>query len=145
MILLAKIFLPSFTILIIFLFIFCYYLSLKITHPKIHKYEDTYIWEIEHGTIMEDHLNNLKKQEVFIDSPYGYKIHGLFFTNGDSKKAMILCHGITWSLCGSLKYVEMFFKKGFSVLIFDHRNHGLSGGKDTSFGYFEKFDLKAYW
>lgn len=143
MILLSKFVLLSFIIFVIFLLIFCFYLSKKVTQPKIHKYEETYRWEIDHGRISEDQLSNIEKEEVFINSPYGYKIHGLFFQNRNSQKAVILCHGITWSLYGSLKYVQMFFKKGFSVLVYDHRNHGLSGGKDTSFGYFEKFDLKA--
>lgn len=123
--------------------IFCYYLSQRITNPRTHKYEETFQHEIDNGRISEDQLNRLEKEEVFIDSPYGYKIHGLFFRCKSSRKVIILCHGITWSLHGSLKYVEMFMRKGFSVLVYDHRNHGLSGGKDTSYGYFEKFDLKA--
>ena len=143
MIFITEIILLAFILLIMFLFILCYYLSKRITCPSTHKYEETYQWEIEKGRISEEQLNRLEKEEVFIDSPYGYKIHGLFFQNRNSKRAIILSHGITWSLYGSLKYVEMFLNKGFSVLVYDHRNHGLSGGKDTSFGYFEKFDLKA--
>lgn len=143
MIFLTEIILLNLFILSILLFIFCYYLSRRITHPKINKYEDTYKWEIEHGRIFEEKFKSLEKEEVFIDSPYGYKIHGLFFSDCYSKKVIIISHGITWSLCGSIKYVELFLKKGFSILIYDHRNHGKSGGKDTSFGYYEKFDLKA--
>ena len=143
MIFITEIILFCFILFVVFLFMLCYYISKKITRPNIHKYEETYQWELENGRISEEQLNRLEKEEIFIDSPYGYKIHGLFFHNRNSKKAIILCHGITWSLYGSLKYVEMFLNKGFSVLVYDHRNHGLSGGEDTSFGYFEKFDLKA--
>jgi uncharacterized protein len=142
MLFLFEIIIISITMPIILLFIFCYYLSKRITHPRIRKYEETYQWEIRNGRITEEKFNKLKKEEVFIESPYGYKIHGLFFHKSNSKKAVIICHGITWSLYGSIKYVQMFFNKGFSVFVYDHRNHGLSGGKDTSFGYFEKYDLK---
>lgn len=143
MLFVGEIILIYITFSIIILTVFCCYLSSRITHPKSRKYGETYQWEIQNGRTPEDELKGLEKEEVFIISPYGYKIHGLFFHNRNSKKAVILCHGITWSLYGSVKYVQMFFNKGFSVFIYDHRNHGLSGGKDTSFGYFEKFDLKA--
>lgn len=142
MLFLFEIIIISLTLPVILLFIFCYYLSKRITHPRIRKYEETYQWEIKNGRITEEKFNKLKKEEVFIESPYGYKIHGLFFHKSNSKKVVIICHGITWSLYGSIKYVQMFFNKGFSVFVYDHRNHGLSGGKDTSFGYFEKYDLK---
>lgn len=143
MLLLIKILLIGFSALVILLFCFCCYISERVTHPKIHRYQETYQLEIKNGRFIEDEFRELKKEEVFINSPYGYKIHGIFFENGTSKKAVILSHGITWSLCGSIKYVQMFYKKGFSVFLYDHRNHGLSGGKNTSFGYFEKFDLRA--
>ncbi len=123
-------------------FIIAWHFSNKIIYPKVAKYNYTYDYEVEEGRIEITKFNSLEKQEVYIDSQYGYKIHGLFFPNSSSKKAIILCHGITWSLYGSVKYMDMFLKRGFAVFIYDHRNHGLSGGKDTSFGYYEKFDLK---
>lgn len=119
-----------------------WHFSNLIIYPKVAKYNYTYDYEVEKGRIVIDKFNKLEKQEVYIDSQYGYEIHGLFFPNNNSKKAIILCHGITWSLYGSVKYMDMFLERGFAVFIYDHRNHGLSGGSDTSFGYYEKFDLK---
>ncbi|WP_291633496.1 alpha/beta hydrolase [Clostridium sp.] len=129
-------------LIVIAIFIIGWHFSSMIIYPKVQKYDYTYDYEVEKGEIEVTKFNKLKKQEVYIDSEYGYKIHGIFFQNNNSKKIIILCHGITWSLYGSVKYMDMFLKRGFSVFIYDHRNHGLSGGHNTSFGYYEKFDLK---
>ncbi|MFT5875374.1 MAG: fermentation-respiration switch protein FrsA (DUF1100 family) [Clostridium sp.] len=129
-------------LIIIAIFIIGWHFSSMIIYPKVQKYDYTYDYEVEKGEIEVELFNKLKKQEVYLDSQYGYKIHGFFFPNNSSKKIIILCHGITWSLYGCVKYMDMFLKRGFSVFIYDHRNHGLSGGCNTSFGYYEKFDLK---
>ncbi|MCB2292230.1 alpha/beta hydrolase [Clostridium algoriphilum] len=129
-------------LIIITVFIVCWHFSNIIIHPKVAKYNYTYNCGVENGEIQIKKFIDLEKLDVYIESQYGYKIHGLFFPNYNSKKAIILCHGITWSLYGSVKYMNMFINRGFSVFMYDHRNHGLSGGLDTSYGYYEKFDLK---
>ncbi|MCB2288596.1 alpha/beta hydrolase [Clostridium sp. CS001] len=138
----ATILVIVFLIILTAIFIIAWHFSNIIIHPKVKDSNYTYDFEVEKGTIDIKKYNELEKQEVYIDSQYGYKLHGLFFPNNNSKRVIILCHGVTWSLYGSVKYMDMFLKRGFAVFIYDHRNHGLSGGKDTSYGYYEKFDLK---
>ena len=130
------------TLIIIIIIVIGWHFSSMVLNPNVRKYTYTYNTEVKDGKIQVEKFNTLEKQEVYIESQYGYKIHGFFFPNSSAKKVIILCHGITWSLYGSVKYMDMYLEKGFSIFIYDHRNHGLSGGHNTSFGYYEKFDLK---
>lgn len=120
------------------------YFSNLIIRPKKISYEEVYDREVQMGKLIQEEFNKLKKEEIYIDSPHGYKLHGLFFSVKDSKKFIIICHGFTCSLHSSIKYMNLFLKRGFNVLIYDHRYHGLSGGGNISFGYYEKEDLKAW-
>lgn len=124
--------------------IFVYVLSRLLLSPKRFSYEQTYKLGIQKGDIDVDVFHAIKKEEIFIRSYQGYRLHGMFFPVENSEKVILIAHGITWSLYGSFKYVNMFQKRGFHVLLCDHRFHGLSGGNYTSYGYYEKDDLKAW-
>lgn len=119
-----------------------YYFSKIILYPNVHKYDETFDTEIKNGNLNKEYFINLKKEEIFIDSDFGYKLHAIYFPNGESKKTVVICHGYTSSLFGSIKYMKIYYKRGFNVLIYDHRYHGKSGGENCTFGYYEKYDLK---
>ena len=114
-----------------------------IIYPKIKSYDYTYKNEIESNNL-QDFYSSLNKKAITIKSPYGYDLKGFFIPNDNSNKFIIICHGITANSNSSIKYASIFYKLNFNILIYDHRFHGLSGGKFASMGYFEKFDLKAY-
>lgn len=112
-------------------------------HPRTLETQETYDIEIKEGVFEEEELKSWNGEEVRIKSPYGYELFGIFFKGKNADKAVIINHGITYTLYGSIKYARMFLKRGYNVLVYDNRNHGRSGGTNTTFGKYEKYDLKA--
>lgn len=131
-------------ILLFLVFAVSLHFSNVVIYPKTYSETDIYKTEVEAGKVVPEEFDGMPKQEVSIDSPYGYKLCGYYIPVEGSKRTIIFCHGITWSMYGSVKYLHMFRKRGFNVLIYDHRNHGRSGGANTTFGFYEKYDLKAW-
>ncbi|MCX7678303.1 MAG: alpha/beta hydrolase [Spirochaetes bacterium] len=120
-----------------------WYFSGLVIKPKIKSYEETYRIELSKGRIIEETFKSLPFEVVFIQSPHGYKLHALYLASHNSKKTIIFAHGFSFSLLGSVKYMDIFRQLGFNILMYDHRHHGKSGGDDVTFGYFEADDLKA--
>ncbi len=88
-------------------------------------------------------FSNVEKLELSITSPNGYDIKGYFFKPLATTNTIIICHGVTENKMNSTKYARMFERLGFNTVVYDHRRHGDSGGKTTSYGYYEKIDLQA--
>ena len=99
--------------------------------------------EIAARRLILNEYDSLPKEEVWIQSPNGYQIKTIFVHPHPAKRFVIFCHGVTENKMNSVKYMNLFLSKGFNAVIFDHRRHGESGGKTTSFGFYEKLDLKA--
>jgi fermentation-respiration switch protein FrsA (DUF1100 family) len=120
-----------------------YYFAIRILHPHTRMHEETYQIEKENGYVSGDLWETLAREEIRIRSPYGYQLFGYYIPYPESQKTVIISHGIAYNLDGSIKFLQQFRRRGFNVLIYDHRNHGSSGGRNTTFGYYEKYDLKA--
>ncbi|RNF40550.1 alpha/beta hydrolase [Planococcus salinus] len=86
---------------------------------------------------------HVKKSEKWIETANGYPIKAIFLEPHDTNCYVIICHGVTENKVNSFKYARMFERLGFNSVVYDHRRHGDSGGKTTSFGHYEKIDLQA--
>lgn len=126
------------------LFALGWYFSGQVIRPKIYAVDETYRIEVEAGKLIPAEFEALPRREVTIRSPFGYDLFGLYFPIENARGVVIVCHGITFSLYGSVKYLPLFRPRGFDVLLIDHRHHGRSGGDNSTFGYFEKHDLSAW-
>ena len=91
----------------------------------------------------EHWYESVRKEDMWIDSPNGYRLRAVFLKPLDTTKTVIICHGVTENKINSMRYARLFERLGFNSVVYDHRRHGESGGKTTSFGYYEKSDLQA--
>ncbi|WP_445506586.1 alpha/beta hydrolase [Niallia sp. 03190] len=119
------------------------YSTNRLMYMKTKKDQFIYNRERDAGRFDPASFEALRKQEVAIPSPYGYHLKTIIVEPFEKKHYIIISHGVTENKINSIKYMNLFLKRGYNVLIYDHRRHGESGGKTTSFGHYEKFDLKA--
>ena len=130
--------------LLLLFFIFCLlasgYLVHLLSYPIRYTREHAYKTDKEDGDV-------IKGDEVLERKPFelamrdGYVIHGDVSLNGDSKKFVIISHGYTWNREGSIKYALLFYRLGYSIIMYDHRSHGDNVHNDVTMGYKEGPDL----
>ena len=129
-------------VVIVFIFMSRYFAQV-IIYPRVHPYQEVYDLKVEDGTLDPQAWDSWEKEEIWVDSTYGYQLHGYWLPVENAIGTVILVHGITVNHFASIKYVLPFRSRGFNILMYDHRNHGKSGGTYTTFGYLEKYDLKT--
>lgn len=120
-----------------------YVLSSKIMY--IQKKDPDFIRdrEVKAMRFDENWYNTCEKVELSVETPNGYTISGTLLHPLETTNTIIICHGVTENKINSIRYARMFQRLGFNSVIFDHRRHGDSGGKTTSYGHYEKYDLQA--
>ncbi len=114
--------------------------------PKYLSCDKIYEMEASQGRFHKDFYEKTRKTRFSVLSDFGYLLSCELLEPQEStpeayKKLAILCHGFSHSKYGSLIYAEIFLKLGYTVIIYDHRNHGSSGKACTSMGFYEKYDL----
>lgn len=136
----------AFRFLLSFLFFlssFGLYFTNRIMYIKKKADQSILTREKEAGRFNPDDFDHLTKREVTIASPFGYELKMILVEPHQADHYIIISHGVTENKINSIKYMNLFLERGFNAIIYDHRRHGESGGKTTSYGYYEKFDLKA--
>ncbi|WP_338470167.1 alpha/beta hydrolase [Niallia sp. XMNu-256] len=119
------------------------YASNRLMYMKTKDDEAIIHREKNAGRINPDEFNSLNKREVTLSSPFGYPLKLLLVEPLVTNRYIIISHGVTENKLSCIKYVKFYSDRGFNVLMYDHRRHGESGGKTTSYGYYEKYDLRA--
>lgn len=120
-----------------------------ILYPKVRDEEAVCQREIKNRRFPAEFYESLVKEEVWIDSLYGYRLSCTILESETTKqyhnrhKIAVFCHGYKCSKTASIVYAKMLMELGYTAILYDHRNHGKSGKRFTSMGYYEKYDLKT--
>ncbi|MBQ9428135.1 MAG: alpha/beta fold hydrolase [Clostridia bacterium] len=95
--------------------------------------------EIDAG---RDLYDKLEKEEIYITSFDGLKLHGVFLPNGGSRRVMLFVHGYRSSarhdFAAALPY---YIGRGYAILMIDQRAHGQSEGDHITLGVHERRDI----
>ena len=111
------------------------------TQSESKKPEFTYRTCIDQGEFTEASLAAFGFQEFSVESALGYTIRGVHAPGKDPERCVIFVHGHTWTWHGMVKYFPIYRDLGYTIIAYDHRYHGKSGGDFCSAGFFEKQDL----
>jgi alpha-beta hydrolase superfamily lysophospholipase len=73
----------------------------------------------------------------------GLRLIGWVVTPPLPRATVLLCHGVRNNRAQTLARTLFLTAAGYRCVAFDHRAHGQSDGKRTSFGYHERWDVMA--
>lgn len=93
-----------------------------------------------------DWYERAPKETVTIKAYDNTRLSGVFIPSFDEKSSQtaIVLHGYRSCHEDMIAIAKMYNDMGFKVLLIDQRGHGASGGEFTSFGHYEKVDLKKW-
>jgi esterase/lipase len=91
-------------------------------------------------------FQEIPKEEIKITSYDELKLYGFYIPSyhKNSKNIAIIVHGYQSKATDMIIIGKMYAEMGFQVMLTDLRGHGKSEGDFTSFGYYEKYDLKKW-
>jgi pimeloyl-ACP methyl ester carboxylesterase len=68
----------------------------------------------------------------------------LFRPQGPPRGLVVYLHGRNSNRARGAQVAEQLVPQGFAVLTYDQRGHGRSGGRYTTYGFYEKYDLISW-
>lgn len=126
---------------------FADYIMNLVMKPKNTPFEETEAMDRKAGFVGAFHdYHQIWERVPFEVRSDDIVIKGEYAVNpedtGERKKVCILCHGQTVSRAGAVKYAKMFYDMGYSIVLFDQRYFGETGGEYCTLGWKEAGDVK---
>lgn len=85
-----------------------------------------------------------KSQELSIPSKNKYNINGIYIQSPEkSDKTIAIVQGLDSNKWEMIEWAFMYLDNGYNVVLYNQRGMGGTGGKMSTFGYYEKDDLAS--
>jgi fermentation-respiration switch protein FrsA (DUF1100 family) len=122
------------------LILLVFYLAFLIT---IYFMQDRMLYFPDREVILTPNDIGLEYDEVSIRTEDNVTIAGWYIPVKHEKGVLLFCHGNAGNISHRLESVNIFHNIGLSVLIFDYRGYGKSGGRPSEKGTYR--DAEAAW
>jgi len=102
-----------------------------------------YFPQVERTLTVTPRAAGLDYEDVSLHTADGVKLHGWWVPAQNARGAVVLFHGNAGNISHRLGYLTMFSRLGYSVLLFDYRGYGTSGGNPSEAGTYR--DAESAW
>jgi uncharacterized protein len=86
---------------------------------------------------------NFPFEEIHCRTADGFDLSGWLIAPPHPRGTVMLFHGLRHNRSQTMPRISMLVEAGYRCVAFDHRAHGLSVGRCSSFGYYERRDVEA--
>jgi hypothetical protein len=102
-----------------------------------------YFPQVERELTATPRAAGLDYEDVTLTTADNVKLHGWWVPSRNARGTILLMHGNAGNISHRLGYLTMFNRLGYSVLLFDYRGYGKSGGHPDEEGTYR--DADAAW
>ena len=121
-----------------------YILTGRVVRPRVRGFDEAFDAFGERGKALRRLYESLPHEAFSVCAVDGTALScELIRAEAESfpPRVVILAHGFGFNRAGEVKYIPFFRERGFHVVLFDQRHAGASGGRYTTMGAKERYDL----
>lgn len=121
-----------------------YVLTGRVVRPRVRGFDEALVTFGAAGEAMRCLYDSLPREPFTVRADDGTPLScELIRAESESipPRIVILAHGFGFNRAGEVKYIPFFRKRGFHIVLFDQRHAGASGGRYTTMGAKERYDL----
>src|SRR5688572_17278654 len=82
-------------------------------------------------------------EDIAFSATDGVPLQGWWVPASSPRGSLVFVHGLNRSRIEMVKKTPFVHQRGWNVLLYDSRHHGASGGDLSTFGWFERLDVRA--